>query len=219
MRKYEWLLFDLDGTLIYSHEGIFACMRHALKKMGERVTPTDEELRKTIGPPLEYTFSHFFGMCEKRAVLATKIYREEYKKTGVYQNTLVAGAKEALIALKNAGYTLAMATSKPTPFAREIAKKHGIDGYFTEIVGCGLDGSLPTKADVVKEAMKRLGASKEKTLMIGDRKHDMDGANASGILTAIVNVGYAEAGEFEKEQPAYIFDDFQGLVKYLSPNL
>ena len=215
MKKYKWLLFDLDGTLIYSHEGISACMRHALKAMGESVNPTDDELRKTIGPPLEFTFSHFFGMDEKRAVEATKKYREQYRQTGVYQNTLVAGAKEALERLKNKGYALAMATSKPTPFALKIAEKHGIKEYFQEIVGCGLDGSLPTKSAVVAEAIARLKADKENTLMIGDRKHDIEGANANGISTAIVNVGYAEIGEFDGVKPAYLFDNFEELVAFL----
>lgn len=215
MKTYQWLLFDLDGTLIYSHEGIYACMRYALKAMGARVEPTDSELRKTIGPPLEYTFARFFGMSEARAVEATKKYREQYRKTGVYQNTLVTGAKEALTYLKNAGYTLAMATSKPTPFALKIAEKHGIKEYFTEIVGCGLDGSLPTKTAVVAEAIARLGAEKEKTLMIGDRKHDIEGANANGIKTAIVNVGYAEALEFNETKPAYLFTSFAELTDFL----
>lgn len=215
MKNYQWLLFDLDGTLIYSHEGIYSCIRHALKAMGETVSPTDDELRKTIGPPLEYTFSHFFGMSEERAALATQKYREKYEETGVYQNTLISGAKEALSALKKAGYTLAMATSKPAPFALKIARQHGIKEYFKEIVGCGLDGSLPTKAAVVEEAMRRLGAEKEQTLMIGDRKHDIEGAHANGVSTAIVNVGYAERGEFDAVKPAYLFQDFKALTEAL----
>ena len=215
MKRYQWLLFDLDGTLIHSHEGIYSCIRHALKSMGETVFPTDDELRKTIGPPLEYTFSHFFGMSEERAVLATQKYREKYKETGVYENTLIGGVKEALTALKKAGYMLAVATSKPAPFALKIAEQHGIKEYFQEIVGCGLDGSLPTKAAVIEEAIKRLGAKKEKTLMIGDRKHDIEGANANGVSVAIVNVGYAERDEFNAVKPDYLFQDFKALTEAL----
>ncbi|MBQ8309144.1 MAG: HAD hydrolase-like protein [Clostridia bacterium] len=215
MQNYKWLLFDLDGTLIYSHEGIFSCVRYVLKVMGETVSPTDTDLRKTIGPPLEYTFSRFFGMDEERAKQATKIYREEYRRTGVHMNSLVEGVKDALAALKNAGYILAIATSKATPFAMQIAQKHGIDGYFTEIVGCGLDGSFPTKASVIGEALRRLGAEKNAALMVGDRKQDVEGANDNGIDCAVVKIGYAEEGEFERVKPKYICDNFETLTELL----
>lgn len=217
MKKYEYLLFDLDGTLIYSHEGIFACMRHALAKMGETVRPTDEFLRKTIGPPLEFTFENFFGMSKERAKEATRIYREEYSKTGVEQNYPVEGAKEALETLKERGYVLAVATSKPRHFAENILNRLGFAAYFTQIVGCGTDGSLPTKSAVVAETLKRLGAenSRSKCLMLGDRKQDVLGARENKIDAAIVDVGYAEEGEIEACRTDYVFGSFAQLIKRL----
>lgn len=217
MKKYEYLLFDLDGTLIYSHEGIFACMRHALQRMGKTVRPTDEFLRKTIGPPLEFTFENFFGMSKEKAIEATRIYREEYAKTGVYQNEPVEGAREALETLQARGYTLAVATSKPQRFAETILNRFSLAPYFTQIVGCGTDGSLPTKSAVVAETIRRLGAENNRTkcLMLGDRKHDVLGARENQIDAAIIQVGYAEEGEIEACKPDYIFGDFAQLIKRL----
>lgn len=215
MKKYKWLLFDLDGTLIYSHPGIFSCMRLALQEMNEDINPTDAFLRQTVGPPLEYTFEHIFGMGEKRALEATKAYRRHYAKTGVLQNELIPGALEMLISLKNAGYILAMATSKPQRFADQIANRLDIAKYFTKIVGCGLDGELPTKSDVVAEAIKRLGAEKEKTLMIGDRHHDHTGAVDNQIDCALVDIGYAEEGEIERCAPTIAAKTIDELLKNL----
>ena len=92
MKKYKYILFDLDGTLIHSHEGIYYCMRHALKAMNEPLEPTDEFLRQTIGPPLEDTFIRIFGMGEERGLQATRKYREEYARRGVFMNTPIDGA-------------------------------------------------------------------------------------------------------------------------------
>ncbi len=215
MKRYKWLLFDLDGTIIYSHPGIFSCARLAMQEMGEPFPYDEQFLRQMVGPPLEYTFEFIFGLSTERAEQATKIYRKHYAVTGVNENELIPGIKDALCALKNAGYCLGMATSKPQRFADQIAKRLQIDGYFDKIVGCGLDGSLPTKADVIIEAMQQLGATKEKTLMIGDRFHDSDGAKEVGIDCGLVRVGYAEEGEIERCAPAFIWDTIQDMKKGL----
>lgn len=215
MKKYKWLLFDLDGTLIFSHMGIFSCMRLALQEMNEEVNPTDAFLKQTIGPPLEYTFEHIFNMGAERAIEATKAYRRHYAKTGVFENELIPGAKELLRVLKDAGYVLGMATSKPQRFADQITQRWDIAQYFEKIVGCGLDGSLPTKSDVVAEAIKQLGAEKQRTLMIGDRHHDYTGAKENGVDCALVNVGYAEEGEIERCAPEIACESFEELLKSL----
>ena len=215
MKKYKWLLFDLDGTIIYSHPGIFSCARLAMQELGEPFAYTEAFLRQMVGPPLEYTFEFIFGLSTERAALATQIYRKHYAVTGVNENELIPGIKDALCALKNAGYILGMATSKPQRFANQIAKRLQIDSYFDKIVGCGLDGSLPTKADVIREALKQLGADKEQTLMIGDRFHDYDGAEEVGMDCALIHVGYAEKGEIERCAPTYEWQDINDMVKGL----
>ena len=217
MSKYKFILFDLDGTLIYSHPGIHAGFRYALKELGEK-EPTQEQLGRCIGPSLMYSFQTYFGLSEERAALATEKYREQYSKTGVYENMPVEGALDGLKALKKAGFKMAMATSKPYVYANIIAERWGFKEYLDEIVGPGMDGSLHTKAMVITEAMKRLGADKESCLMVGDRHHDIEGARENGVDCAMLKVGYAEEGEFEKFPPDYVFEGFSDFTKFLLTN-
>lgn len=215
MRRYKYILFDLDGTLIYSHPGIFSCIRYALNELGMS-EPKLEQLRKCIGPTLMYSFQNFFHLDEETARKATAKYREKYGVSGVLENEPIDGAVALLRDLKNAGYRLAMATSKPSIYSDRIAERFGFSEYFSAQVGSGIDGSLPTKASVIEEAMRRLGATAEETLMVGDRKHDAEGAKENGVDCALLKVGYAEnEEEFVDAKPTYVFDGFEGLKELL----
>lgn len=216
MKKYTCILFDLDGTLTFSHPGIYACFRYALEKMGA-ATPTDEQLRPCVGPSLMYSFQKFFGYSKEDAAKATAFYRERYAVKGIWENTPIPGAVELLKALKSAGYKLAMATSKPQLFAEQIADKFGFSDYFDVEVGSGMDEvTLPTKADVVRECMRLLHADAAECLMVGDRKHDVEGARENHVDCAMLKVGYAEnEQEFIDCQPAYVFENFEGLKSLL----
>ncbi len=215
MRKYKYLLLDLDGTLIYSHPGIFACHRYALEKMGYPA-PTDEALYPTIGPSLFYSYTVYFGMNEEEATRAVALYRERYSVTGMWENTPVEGALESLRAWSEKGYILALATSKPVVFAEKIVERNGFAPYLTATVGSGLGGELPTKADVIREAMERLGAKKEECLMIGDRHYDAEGALETGVDCALLRVGgYATEEELQTCGAKYLFNDFTDLTKFL----
>ncbi len=215
MKKYRYILFDLDGTLTRSHYGIFNCFRYALKKMGRTEEPSEATLKKCVGPSLEYSFQNYFGMSEADAIVATAKYRERYKDIGLWENEPMEGALECLKSLSDAGYTLAMATSKPKIFADQIVEKYGFSPYFSAQVGCGLDGSFPTKALVIAEVMRQLGANKEECLMVGDRFHDAEGAKENGVDCALLRLGYAEEGELENAAPAYILQDFSDLAALL----
>ncbi len=215
MRRYKYILLDLDGTLIYSHPGIFSCFRHALRKMGREI-PSDEALRPCIGPSLFYSFTNFFGMNEEDARRAVVLYREEYMVTGVWQNDPVEGGLDALKALSDGGYLLALATSKPLIMAEKIVHKHGFAPYLTVTVGCGMDGSLPTKASVIEEAMKQLHAGKEECLMVGDRYYDAEGAAEMGVDCALLKIGgYADEEELYRSGAKYVFADFEELTAFL----
>ncbi len=215
MRKYAYILFDLDGTLVYSHPGIFACFRYALEKMG-RENPSDEELYPCVGPSLFYSFTTFFHMNEEEAKRAVTLYRERYAVKGMWENDPVEGAEECLKALYSAGYRLSLATSKPIVYAGEIIKQRGYAPYFHEAVGSGLDGSLPTKASVIEEAMKRLNARPEECLMVGDRYHDAEGATETGVDCALLKVGgYADEEELYSCGAKYVFADFAELTAFL----
>jgi len=214
-RKYKYILFDLDGTLIYSHKGIFRCIALALEKL-HLPAPTEAQLKQCIGPSLMYSFTHYFGLDEETARQATVKYREEYAVTGVYENEEILGAKQTLETLQKAGYVLGMATSKPKIFAEKIADRLGFSPYLTALVGSGTDGSLHTKALVIEEALRRLGAEAKECLMVGDRRHDLEGAREWGMDCALLKVGYAPLGEFEEVKPEYVFDDLAALTEFLT---
>ena len=216
MKKYTCILFDLDGTLTHSHPGIYACFRYALKEMGQS-EPTEAQLRRCVGPTLMYSFQNYFHFSEEDAAKATALYRKRYAVKGIWENEPIEGALDTLQALKKAGYKLAMATSKPIFFAKQISEKFGFSAYFDAEVGSGMDdGTLPTKASVIAEAMRLLGASKEECLMIGDRKHDAEGAKENGVDCALLRVGYAEnEEEFVSSAPEYVFADFEELRNFL----
>ena len=214
-KKYKYILFDLDGTLIYSHPGIYSCIRYALESLGEK-EPLDSQLIKCIGPSLMYSFTKIFGLSEERATLATAKYREKYGVTGVYENEPIEGALEGLKRLKEEGYALAMATSKPKIYADIIAERWGFSKYLSVQVGSGIDGSFPTKASVISEVMRQFGASANECLMVGDRFHDNEGAVENGMDCALLRVGYAEDGEMEEVKPTYVFDGFSDLVEFLT---
>jgi phosphoglycolate phosphatase len=155
-------------------------------------------------------------MSKEDAVIATAKYRERYKDIGLWENEPMEGVLEGLKALKEAGYVLAMSTSKPKIFADQIAEKFGFSPYFSVQVGCGLDGSFPTKASVIAETMRQLSASKEECLMVGDRFHDADGAKENGVDCALLEIGYAEDGEIKEAKPEYVFADFTALTTFLT---
>ena len=215
MKKYRYILFDLDGTLTHSHPGIHGCIRYALEQLGLE-EPKMEQLRRCIGPSLMYSFQNYFGLDEETARLATAKYRERYSVIGWQENAPIEGALETVKALKEAGYKLALATSKPAVYAEKISALFGFSPYMDEEVGCGIDGSLPTKADVIAEAVKRLGATAEECLMIGDRWHDAEGAKLNGMDCALLKVGYAESEEeYVTSNPEYVFENFAELRTFL----
>ncbi len=216
MRKYKYLLFDLDGTLIYSHLGIFTCFRYALEKMG-RENPTDEQLFPVVGPSLFYSFTTFFGMNEEDARRAVALYRERYSVKGVWENELIEGALEGVEKLQKAGYVLALATSKPIVYAEKIAEKLGFAPFFRELVGSGIDGGLPTKAAVIEECLKRLGARADECLMIGDRFYDAEGARETGVDCVLLKIGgYATEEELYGCGARFVLEDFEELCDFLT---
>lgn len=199
-----WILFDLDGTLTDSGEGVMKSVRFALDRMGFPNEP-ESALRRFIGPPLHKSFMDFYGFPEEKAFEAVETMRVRYREKGVYENSLYPGMKEMLVRLKDAGAKLCVATSKPAYFTEIILKQHGIFDLFTHVVGANLDGTLTDKTEVIREVLRRIGdTSGEQIFMIGDRKFDMIGAKNCGIPGVGVYFGYAELGELERADAAYV---------------
>lgn len=153
-RKY--LFFDLDGTLTDSMPGITRSVRYALERLGIEV-PDLQSLVRFVGPPLKESFMTFYGMTAAEAERAIALTREYFVPKGMFENELYAGVPELLDATRRAGCVNVMATSKPEPFARQIAAHFGIDTRFELISGSSLDGSRTTKAEVIGHALRTLG--------------------------------------------------------------
>lgn len=199
-----WILFDLDGTLTDSGEGVMKSVRFALDRMGFPDEP-ESALRRFIGPPLHKSFMDFYGFSEEKAFEAVETMRIRYREKGVYENSLYPGMNEMLSRLRAAGAKLCVATSKPAYFTEIILKQHGISELFTHIVGANLDGTLTDKTEVIREVLRRIGdTSHERIFMIGDRKFDIIGAKNCGIPAVGVYFGYAEPGELEQAGASYV---------------
>ncbi|MBR4962137.1 MAG: HAD hydrolase-like protein [Clostridia bacterium] len=195
------LVFDLDGTLIDSSEGILGTLRHTFAVMGFTLLP-EEQMRKFIGPPLEPAFMEFLGVDRETSVKAVQVYRAEYKITGILGVEVYDGVPEMLEALVSAGHTLHVATSKPEAFALRIFENIGLAKYFTHICGAGMDGTRAKKAEVLEELFSRGGVDTPdaETLadwrMIGDRIYDVEGAASFGMKSVGVTWGFGPVEEF-----------------------
>lgn len=205
MSKFKFILFDFDGTLVDSSEGIFKSLTYAFENMGHG-TPDEELLRKFVGPPLHYSFTKFCGFTSEHAYEMTEKYRERYKKTGYLENRVYDGIPEMLEKLKKEGYVLGTASSKPIKFINDICEQRDIKKYFTHIGGTQFDNIKESKATVIKDALTALGADAGATLMVGDRLFDILGAHEMGIPCCAVLFGFGNRSEFEEYKADYIIE-------------
>lgn len=194
------VLFDLDGTLTDPKEGITKSVEYALNRYGITIADRDE-LIPFIGPPLYESFVKYYGFTEEEAKKAVDVYREYFKPTGMFENYVYKGIPELLSKLKDEGYTIILATSKPEVFARRITEKFGLDVFMDEQVGSELDGGRIKKSDVIEEAVRRCKVNRSSAIMVGDKSHDIIGAREAGIPAIAVSWGYALPGEIEEAKP------------------
>lgn len=209
-----WILFDLDGTLTDSGEGIIKSTRFALDKMGFPNEP-DSALRRFIGPPLHQSFIDFYGLSREQAFEAVETYRVRYREKGVYENKIFPGMQALLARLVESGAKLCVATSKPTYFTEIILQQHGIESFFTHVVGANLDGSRTDKTEVIQEVLRRIGKTEEPILMVGDRSYDIIGAKNCGLRSVGVYFGFAEPGELEAAGATWIANTVSDLERIL----
>ncbi|WP_456278384.1 HAD family hydrolase [Bacillus sp. AK128] len=216
MKKYKVLLFDLDGTLTDPKEGITKSVQYALAEMGIEEDNL-ANLECFIGPPLQVSFKEFYSMNEEEISSAISYYRERFKIEGLYENTLYNGIPSLLETLKNQGYQLVVATSKPTVFSEEILKFFQIDHFFDLNIGSHLDGTRSSKAEIIQYILEQFPHfEKADFVMIGDRKHDLIGANTIGIDSIGVTYGYGHMDELKNERPTHIVNSVVELSTLLT---
>lgn len=211
---FDFLFFDLDGTLTDSMPGIKNSFLYAFEKMNEE-KPSDEILSTFIGPPLYDTFKNLCGYSEDKAEVAVKYYREYYKEKGFFENSVYDGIPELLKVLKDNGKHLIVATSKPEIFAVKILNHYSLEKYFEKICGSNFDESRSNKDEVIAYALNSVKADKEKTLMIGDRKHDIIGAKKNGIKSCGILYGYGSRKELEDAGADFIAENTQEIKNLL----
>ena len=211
------LLFDFDGTLFDTVEGITKSVRHAVNKLG--LNPELESLRCFAGPPLVDMFMEHFGFDRETAVQATEDFRERYKPIGLYECRVFPGIPEMLAKFKDAGYLLGVATSKPQVLAAELLEREGMLSLFDVLVGSSPDRNNDSKADVLRRAMAALGVSTAETVLIGDTKYDVAGAKQCDVPCIGVGWGYAAEGELEAAGADFIVPDIPALEKLLKENM
>ena len=200
----QLVIFDLDGTLTDSADGIVASFRHALSEIGAEL-PDGDLAGRIVGPPMHHTLAAM-GLGD-RVDEAVAAYRADYTNRGWAMNTVFDGVTELLSDLRDAGVRLAVATSKAEPTARRILEHFDMAGHFDVIAGASLDGTRAAKSDVLAHALSQLQPLPERVLMVGDRSHDVEGAAEHGIATVVVGWGYGGAdftGPLAAEPAAHV---------------
>lgn len=208
---YQYVFFDLDGTLTDPGIGITNSVAYALKKWNIEVADRTE-LYKFIGPPLVDSFRKYYGFSAEEADRAVEYYREYFKVTGIYENTIYDGTIGLLEKLKASGKKVVLATSKPQEFAEIILKHFHMDSYFDIVAGATMDGTRSKKTDVILYALAQCGIEDRKqVVMVGDREHDIIGANNAGLDSIGVLCGYGDREELEHAGATHVVEKIEDV--------
>jgi len=213
MLQDSWILFDLDGTLTRSEEGIWNCARHAAEKMGFPV-PDEATLRKFIGPPLIHSFINELGMTPEQAEQAQAIYRQRYTTVGMYENRVYPGVRTVLQTLRKAGAKMGVVTGKPEYPTRKILEHFGLDRFFSVVV-CASDGKAEKEGLIRRALPERHGEA----WMVGDRCFDMEGGVNAGVHTLGVTYGYGSEEELRSTGAERLAHTPEEILDILCPEV
>ncbi|MDO4520004.1 MAG: HAD-IA family hydrolase [Eubacteriales bacterium] len=215
---YKNILFDLDGTLTQSAEGICKCVQYALDKLGKSYPENWHELECFVGPPLHEMFMKYADLTFEEAEKAVEYYRERFQDIGIFENRPYDGVEDMLRTLKQHGYQLGVASSKPEVYVNRILEHFNLNSFFDVVVGSELDGRRTDKAEVIEEALHRFGIGEDRTsvILVGDKEHDCYGAKKAGIDCLAVSYGYAGEGELEAASPLKIVDTVEAVTDFFA---
>ncbi|MFH1513766.1 MAG: dTMP kinase [Bacillota bacterium] len=215
MRKipYDTVLFDLDGTLTRSEDGILASLRYAMEQMGVPALP-DGELKQFIGPPLHVSFMSAAGFTREQATQAVQHYVTHYDREGMFLYSVFPHIRTILYLLKKHGAYVAVATSKPISRTQRLLKHYHLARYFDCIIGEESNDAQIGKAKLIERALPE---TYQKAVMVGDRKYDIEGAKANGIDSIGAGYGYGLEGELEAAGATCIAETTEALKVMLCP--
>ena len=208
------IFFDLDGTLTDSAPGIIHSVQYALKKYG--IEAEENDLRSFIGPPLVHSFQERFGFDHDKALEAVAYYREYFTAGGMFENSVYPGVEEMLQKLKEDGLMLAVATSKPELFSKQILEHFALTRYFDFIGGAAMDETRTTKVEVLSYALQELQVDPAKAVMIGDRENDMEAASLLGTESIGVLYGYGSKEELTNAGAKVFADTPMDICRIIS---
>lgn len=215
---YQYIIFDLDGTLIKSEEGLYDSITYALEKSG--VDPGDrKDMKRMIGPVLWESFQKFYNMSAEEADRANTYFVEAYEKEGIYNASVYEGVENMLETLQNAGRILLVVTAKPRDMAETVLNHTGIDQYFQAVIGPARGNKKTDKGSLLKEAISFLAKTgtdhfqKEQAVMVGDRMFDIQGAVETGIQSIGVLYGYGDRQELINAGATLLADTPADVVK------
>lgn len=213
-KKYRYFFMDLDGTLSDSSKGITKAVAYALHKMG--IVENDlNSLKKFIGPPLVDSFAEFYDLSEEDTKQAILYFKEYYSVTGMYENELYPGMKHLLDSVNEHGGTVVVATSKPEDIAKTIIEYFKITNQFQLICGSAGEFSRNRKDQVIAYALQELKLTPDQAIMIGDRKHDILGADKNQMESVGVLFGFGDRKELEAAGADYIAESVTDLEQLM----
>lgn len=191
-KKYDYILFDFDGTIADTSEGIFDSFDYVRKTLGGRDIPRSE-YNKMIGPPLAFSFRKFFGFGEDEIERAIRTYRVEYERAGLFKCKMYDGMKDVFSSLRQAGKSLFVATSKPEVYARKLMAHFGVSEFFSYI-----GEKRAKKSEVIEYVLSASNVKdKSRAVIVGDRLHDAQGAKEAGIDCIGVLFGFGSEAELK----------------------
>jgi len=214
---YTILLFDLDGTLTNPKEGITKSVQAGLAAVGINAADA-EELTSFIGPPLADSFRDQYGLGPEEIETAIRGFRARFERVGLFENEVLPGTAEMLADLKQHGRRLAIASSKPEPFVKRILEHYELAQYFETAVGATMDEKHCAKSDMIAEALRRLHVSEKErsqVLMIGDRRHDVEGAAQQGLPCLGIYSGFGPEGELEEAGAIHVVQTIPEMHAWL----
>lgn len=213
--KKKYVLFDVDGTLTDSQEGIMNSIEYALDYFGIRVEDRST-LRPWLGPPLRESMMKFYDFSHEDTLIGVEKYREYFDRQGIFENKVYPGVKDLLTKLTAQGYTLLTATSKPEAAAERIMDHFDLTPYFSFIGGASLDDSRVKKGDVIRYVLRENQLEdKSQVIMVGDREHDILGARENGLESIGVLYGYGSLPELQQAGANYVAETVKDVAKFL----
>ena len=211
--RFDYYVFDFDGTIAETGEGIRRSVARALERMG-RTVPGREVLDRFIGPPLHDAFMEYCGLSEDEADRAIALYRERYVDVGLYESHVYDGISALLEALRRRGAYAAIASAKPQFMVERLSAHFGIDRYLNAIAGIGMERHSADKCDLILQALPE-GADLSRACMVGDRRYDIEAGKALGMYAVGADYGYSLPGELAAAGADEVFGSVAEMSEWM----